>query len=101
MLVNNLEKTNIEYKETLLSKVHGRRKGKAGGGGPWILKISAKKVVFLVSEKTNFTTFGPPGKFGKTPRCPPWKKILPTAMHKCTSPTSGVPIAKLQLLLFR
>jgi len=39
---------------------------------PWILKISAKKVVFLVSSrKTNFTTFGPPRSFWKNPLVPP------------------------------
>jgi len=51
---------------------HGRRKG--GGQGvprpPWILKILAKKVIFLVSigKKTNFTSFGVAWKkFGKIP----------------------------------
>jgi len=43
----------------------GCRKGDSNGPWPpWILKFSAKKVVFLCFgwEKTNFTTFDPPGK---------------------------------------
>ena len=35
-------------------RTHGRRKGGQGGQGPpWILKFSAKKVVFLVSSGKN------------------------------------------------
>jgi len=32
---------------------HGRRKGGQGGNAPWILKISAKNVVFLISDGKN------------------------------------------------
>jgi len=37
------------------------RRGR-GSRNPWILKLSVKKVVFVVSsgKKINFTTFGPP-----------------------------------------
>jgi len=55
--------------------------GKEGRGvsrPPWILKISAKKVVFFNFErqKPNFTTFGhPPEKVWKNALMPtPWKK---------------------------
>jgi len=48
-----------------------------GGGGkiPWILKISAKKVVFLDSSGEKFfNTFGPPRKYlEKSPSAPPGK----------------------------
>ena len=51
--------------------------GQRGALTPWILKFSAKKGCFLSfeREKSNFTTFGPPGKIlEKSPSAPPWKK---------------------------
>jgi len=56
---------------------HGRRKGGKGGLGlPWILKISAKKVLSLVSSgKSQISQlFTPLANFWKTSQCPPpWK----------------------------
>jgi len=54
----------------------GAGRGQGSLGHPWILKMSAEKVVFLVSswKKTNLTTFGPAlKKFGKKASSP-WKK---------------------------
>jgi len=59
--------------------------GKGGGGGKshWILKISSKKVVFLVSSgKKQFHHFWAPlEEFWKKTLVPsPLEKILPTPM---------------------
>jgi len=51
----------------------GVGRGDRGAFPPWILKLLAKKGCFFNFEglKTNFTTFGPPGKnFGKIPFWP-------------------------------
>jgi len=59
--------------------------GKDRGGPclPWILKFSAKKVVFLVSSGKNQISplLAPLEKFRKNPLVPPLEKILPTLMH--------------------
>jgi len=59
-------------------QLHGRRKGKAGGPRtPWILKIFAKKVIFLVSrgKKQILPLLPPLEKFWKnTLMACPWKK---------------------------
>jgi len=50
--------------------------GRGGLGHPWVLKISAKKVVFSISrgKKSDFTTLGLPGKIlEKSPSDPPGK----------------------------
>jgi len=57
---------------------NGRRKGRRVWALSWVLKISAKEVVFLVSsgKKLDFTTFDPPlENFWKnTLVAPPWNK---------------------------
>ena len=52
------------------------------GKGPWILKISAKKVNFLVSSGKNHTlpVWPPRHILEKSPSGPHLKKILPTPM---------------------
>ena len=53
--------------------VHERRKR---GFGPWILKISAKIVVFIAlgGKKQTLSLFPPPGKYlKKSPSAPSWK----------------------------
>jgi len=59
---------------------HGRRRGggQVGLDPNWILKFIAKKSCFLSFEweKTNFITFGPPGKIlKKSPSSPPRKNL--------------------------
>jgi len=60
-------------------RTHGRRKeGRGSLGPPWILKISTKKVVFLVSTwKNKFHHFWPPlEKFWKNPLVAPLEKTI-------------------------
>jgi len=47
---------------------------------PWILKISSKKVIFLISSGKKQITLllSPLEKFWKNPLVPPLEKILPT-----------------------
>jgi len=62
--------------------------GREGAWPPWILKFSATKGIFFGFEweKTNITTFGPPGKIlEKSPSAPPLEKILPTPMNESKS----------------
>jgi len=59
----------------------GVARGGRGNKNPWILKILAKKVVFLFSseKKKYFASFVPQEKIiGKIPQWPLLEKILPT-----------------------
>jgi len=51
--------------------------GGRGGKAPWILEISAKKIVFLISsgkKQISPLLTSPWKNFGKIPWCPPRKK---------------------------
>ena len=71
-------KTRSNSGVKMLRYNHGRRKGGKGASAPpWILKFSARKVVFLVFSGKNQISLllAPPGKISeKSPSVPPWKK---------------------------
>jgi len=74
-LKNYCETINI----AIVRKTMGVGTGGAGvdQGTPWILKISAKKVVFLVSRgKKQISQLASLEKFEKTPWWPPWKNFF-------------------------
>ena len=79
-----LPNTRPNSGEKMLRYNHGRRKGGRGAlAPPWILKFSAKKVVFLVLRGKNqiSPSLAPPGKIlENSPSAPLLEKILPTPM---------------------
>jgi len=63
-----------------------RKRAARGAKTPWILKILAKKVVFLISRaKTQISSLLPPPEniLEKSPSAPPWKKSFWRPWWQC------------------